>query len=240
MLREPITSRQSLNESSLDATTRVGPIVAISLTLVVLFVSLCCSNVNADNRRRKAKLSLAERKEIRLQQNRVRDDSDQTDNEEDQIQSSENEEDSGTVIDCHLQGFWYNQHGSELYLNQSDSGKISGEFRTNVASESGIVGNGFADVTGSVCGNIFAFHVIFPQTKSIATWTGQCSQRCDFGFINSAATILTTSWTITTQSETCSDYWKSNRMGQDFFTRRPIKTGPRKGKGGQNKSINRT
>jgi len=202
-----------------------------SLVVVILFA--CLATVSGESRRRKAKLSFADRKEIRLQQNRVvtNEDNDETENQvlasnEDDVQ----DEDNDVIYDCHLAGLWYNQHGSELFINQSDTGKLSGEFRTGVAMDTGIVGTGYAELSGTVCGSIFSFHVVYPQTHSIASWTGQCHKPCDLGYIHSAATMLTTSWTLTTQADTCNEYWKSNRMGQDFFTRRPLKSGPRKGK----------
>lgn len=33
---------------------------------------------------------------------------------------------------CDLSGAWYNQHGSELSLNQSENGILTGEFRSAV------------------------------------------------------------------------------------------------------------
>jgi len=65
----------------------------------------------------------------------------------------------GTGDTCDLRGNWYNQHGSELILNQTEDGKLSGEFRTAVrlTARSQNQERSFASVKGEIFGKIRTF-----------------------------------------------------------------------------------
>jgi len=132
---------------------------------------------------------------------------------------------------CDLSGAWYNQHGSELSLNQTENGILSGEFRSAVKlprrqnqenSE-----KTYAPVRGEVFGKIFTFHVYWPQKHAMTTWSGQCQRNCDFGWLRDRD-ILHASWLITSATSDCEHYWSATRIGEDIFTRVPRKPGPRR------------
>lgn len=132
--------------------------------------------------------------------------------------------------DCHLGGYWYNMHGSELLLNVSADGKLTGEFRTAVESSRGAAGHSFAQVTGETKKGLFSFQAFWAGGESVTTWTGQCHRECDHGSLRdlSRKPMLHTTWVLTTNSASCDDHWMANRIGQDMFTRKQLKVGPRK------------
>jgi len=63
----------------------------------------------------------------------------------------------GAGDSCDLKGAWYNQHGSELILNQTEDGKLTGEFRTGVKfqGQENVERSNFAPVRGHIFGRIF-------------------------------------------------------------------------------------
>jgi len=157
----------------------------------------------------------------------------ETDRDTDEIQS---ESDSVVPLTrANLTGFWYNQHGSELYFEQSEDGSLLGEFRTNVETSPGIAGDTFSIVKGTTSGNLVTFHVAYRGGRSIATWTGQFHTQCDRNSIfykpSQSNSVLHTTWLLTTGVDSCDDHWMQTRIGQDVFTRRGLKHGPRKNKG---------
>lgn len=136
---------------------------------------------------------------------------------------------------CDLRGNWYNQHGSELILNQTDDGKLTGEFRTSTRltprpqnPEYTEQRQSFAQVRGEIFGKIFTFHVYWREKNALTTWSGQCQRACDFGYLRSERDILHASWLITSSTPRCEDYWSATRIGEDIFTRLPMKAGPRR------------
>jgi len=135
---------------------------------------------------------------------------------------------------CDLRGNWYNQHGSELILNQTDDGKLTGEFRTSIRltprrqNQEYTERQSFAQVRGEIFGKIFTFHVYWREKNAITTWSGQCQRACDFGWLRSERDILHASWLITSSTSRCEDYWSATRIGEDIFTRLPMKAGPRR------------
>jgi len=62
----------------------------------------------------------------------------------------------------------------------------------------------------------------------MTTWSGQCQRACNFGWLVSAGDILHASWLITSSTSRCDDYWSATRVGEDIFTRMPMKSGPRR------------
>jgi len=140
----------------------------------------------------------------------------------------------GTADDCDLRGNWYNQHGSELFLNQTEDGKLTGEFRSGVRMAPRAQNQDyteratFAPVRGEIFGKIFTFHVYWQEKNAMTTWSGQCQRACDFGWLRSDRDILHASWLITSATSSCEDYWSATRIGEDIFTRLPMKAGPRR------------
>jgi len=134
---------------------------------------------------------------------------------------------------CDLRGNWYNQHGSELILNQTDDGKLTGQFRTATKlsrsqNQEYTERQTFAQVRGEIFGKIFTFHVYWREKNAMTTWSGQCQRACDFGWLRSERDILHASWLITSSTDRCEDYWSATRIGEDIFTRLPMKAGPRR------------
>lgn len=131
---------------------------------------------------------------------------------------------------CHLNGLWYNQHGSELYINHTDQNRFCGEYRTAVEIEQSsqnveLMGH----VTGSVVERLFTFNVFWRNGESVTTWSGQCHKPCDMGYFSSDHTTLHATWLITSRQDSCDRHWMSTRVGQDVFTRdSTIKDGPRR------------
>jgi len=156
-----------------------------------------------------------------------------------QRELSENAENLFETVDpatgdtCDLRGNWYNQHGSELILNQTDDGKLNGEFRTAVRLTAGSQSQDYSErtvgsVRGEIFGKIFTFHVYWREKNAMTTWSGQCQRACDLGWLRSDRDILHASWLITASTTRCEDYWSATRVGEDIFTRLPMKSGPRR------------
>jgi len=134
---------------------------------------------------------------------------------------------------CDLRGAWYNQHGSELILNQTEDGKLTGELRTAVRLAQRSQSQDYTErtsspVRGEIFGKIFTFHVYWRERNALTTWSGQCQRGCDFGWFRSDRDIMHASWLITSSTNRCDDYWSATRIGEDIFTRLPMKSGPRR------------
>lgn len=127
---------------------------------------------------------------------------------------------------CNLSGVWYNDVGSEVILNQTTDGTISGEYRTAVERETGSAGTSHSLVYGSSSyGNpntTFALMVIWRGGKSVTGWVGQC-HICE----NNTVT-LEMGWLLRSKIDNCGDVWKSTMYGVNSFTRHEQKAGPRK------------
>jgi len=141
---------------------------------------------------------------------------------------------------CDMRGAWYNQHGSELVLNQTDDGLITGEFRSAVrlSSEHNRRGPDYTEtsqsawsysaVHGRVIGSLFTLHAYWTDAATLTTWSGQCHRQCDLPRLRSDREVLHATWLITSTTNTCHDYWKATRIGEDIFSRLPLKAGPRR------------
>jgi len=138
--------------------------------------------------------------------------------------------DEQRTVHCHLNGLWYNQHGSELYINHTDETHFCGEYRTAVEVDVGRQnGELMGHVRGKVIGKLMTFNVFWKDGESVTTWTGQCHKPCDMGYFSSEHTTLHTSWLMTSKVDSCDRHWMATRMGQDIFTRdSTIKDGPRR------------
>ncbi|CAH1779432.1 unnamed protein product [Owenia fusiformis] len=139
--------------------------------------------------------------------------------------------------DCKiLDGYWYNELGSELLLIHTKQGMLHGEYRTAVERETGAAGNSHSLVIGAApyksYSSTFGFAVIWKDGASITTWTGQC-QPCHNG-----EAILETSWILRSTVDTCEDKWKSTMIGQSTFTRKSATNGPRRNMGTHTPSRN--
>ncbi|KAJ7337820.1 hypothetical protein OS493_007978 [Desmophyllum pertusum] len=125
-----------------------------------------------------------------------------------------------------LDGKWYNQLGSEVFLKHEKDGTLYGEYRTAVERHNGSSGIGHSIVLGSAPydypGAAFAFSVVWRNGSSTTVWTGQCLV-CE----NGDETLLT-SWLLRAKVNTCIDKWKSTMIGRDTFTRYEQRDGPRK------------
>ncbi|XP_048582363.1 uncharacterized protein LOC125561840 isoform X2 [Nematostella vectensis] len=129
--------------------------------------------------------------------------------------------------DCkRLDGFWYNQLGSEILLKHSNDGKLVGEYRTAVERQRGSSGGDHSIILGAAPldspGSTFAFAVVWKNGSSTTVWTAQCI-KCSDGHEK-----ILTSWLLRSQVDTCVDKWKSTMIGRDVFTRYEQVLGPRK------------
>ena len=66
-------------------------------------------------------------------------------------------------------GTWYNQHGSSMELSISETGAVSGKFRSGVGLSHR---DEQFDVTGFVAGEVISFVVDFSKYETLTTWTG--------------------------------------------------------------------
>ena len=138
-------------------------------------------------------------------------------------------QDQSTGHKCDLRGIWYNDVGSEVILNQTKDGRITGEYRTAVEKEKGSAGTTHSLVYGSsVFGNpngTFSLIVVWRNGASVTGWVGQC-HICE----NNTA-ILEMTWLLRSKVDTCDNVWKSTMFGANSFTRFEQKSGPRKSLG---------
>ena len=134
-----------------------------------------------------------------------------------------------TVSKCDLHGIWYNDVGSEVILNQTEYGVITGEYRTAVERERGSAGATHSLVYGSSAyGNpntTFSLIVVWRGGASVTGWIGQ-RHICE----NNTA-ILEMSWLLRSKVDSCDDVWKSTMFGVNSFTRHEQKLGPRRNLG---------
>lgn len=130
---------------------------------------------------------------------------------------------------CDLRGVWYNNVGSEVILNQTESGIISGEYRTAVEQDKGSAGHSHSFVYGfgrfAHPNTTFSLIVVWKGGASVTGWVGQC-HICE----NNTA-ILEMNWLLRRNVDSCSDVWKSTMYGEGTFTRHEQKSGPRKSLG---------
>jgi hypothetical protein len=130
---------------------------------------------------------------------------------------------------CDLRGVWYNDLGSEVILDQSENGVITGEYRTAVERKRGSAGTTHSLVYGSSAfGNpntTFSLIVVWRGGASVTGFVGQC-HICE----NNTA-VLETNWLLRSKIDSCDDAWKSTMYGVNSFTRHEQKSGPRKSLG---------
>ncbi|XP_078690048.1 uncharacterized protein LOC144921189 isoform X1 [Branchiostoma floridae x Branchiostoma belcheri] len=118
---------------------------------------------------------------------------------------------------CSLEGAWRNDHGSEMVLNMTEEGHVTGEYRTAVESKLGAAGNGPSLVRGAggrSGASTFGFSVVWRGGASTTTWAGQC-------LICDGQEILETTWLLVGEVAGCEDSWMSTRVGKDTFYRIP-------------------
>lgn len=133
--------------------------------------------------------------------------------------------------ECSLSGVWYNAVGSEVILNQTNDGTITGEYRTAVEREKGsagsthslVYGAGFPGNTNST----FSLIVVWRDGASVTGWVGQC-HICG----ENNTVILEMNWLLREKVERCTDIWRSTMFGAGSFTRYEQSIGPRKTLGG--------
>ncbi|XP_028398509.1 uncharacterized protein LOC114522087 [Dendronephthya gigantea] len=130
---------------------------------------------------------------------------------------------------CDLRGVWYNGVGSEIILNQTESGIISGEYRTAVERDKGSAGQSHSAIYGfgrfAHPNTTFSLIVVWRDGASVTGWVGQC-HICE----NNTA-ILEMNWLLRSKVDSCIDVWKSTMYGANTFTRHEQKSGPRKSLG---------
>ncbi|XP_035679691.1 uncharacterized protein LOC118418006 isoform X2 [Branchiostoma floridae] len=118
---------------------------------------------------------------------------------------------------CSLEGAWRNDHGSEMVLNMTGEGHITGEYRTAVESKLGAAGTGPSLIRGAGSrsgASTFGFSVVWRGGASTTTWAGQC-------LICDGQEILETTWLLVGEVAGCEDSWMSTRVGKDTFYRIP-------------------
>ena len=131
-----------------------------------------------------------------------------------------------TVRACNVSGIWYNDLGSEIILNQTENGIITGEFRTAVERKKGAAGGSHSLVYGSGMygkpNTTFSLIIVWRGGASVTGWVGECH------FCTNNTAVLQTNWLLRSKIDKCDDAWKSTLYGENIFTRHEQKPGPRK------------
>ncbi|XP_031571391.1 uncharacterized protein LOC116305592 [Actinia tenebrosa] len=116
-----------------------------------------------------------------------------------------------------LDGFWYNQIGSEIFLRHSSDGKLIGEYRSAVERFEHPDGKKHSTISGAAPynspGATFSFAVVQSSGSSTQVWTGQCLV-CEDG-----KEKLLTSWLKLPEVKARDDTSQTTLIGQDSFTR---------------------
>lgn len=116
-----------------------------------------------------------------------------------------------------LAGTWHNQHGSELDLEISPDGKISGKFRSGTGLAKGARE---CDVIGFVGGDLITFCANFAEYDSLTAWAGHV-------VVESGETRLETQWQMSVALPArgaAEQLWKGTWTGCDVFRRGAAKT----------------
>jgi hypothetical protein len=111
-----------------------------------------------------------------------------------------------------LTGTWHNQHGSELDLEVSPEGRISGRFRSATGLARGAIG---CEITGYLSGDLIAFCANFAEYDSLTAWAGHV-------VVEAGETRLQTQWqmSVTLPARDAADeLWKGIWTGSDTFRR---------------------
>ncbi|XP_072168039.1 uncharacterized protein [Diadema setosum] len=115
---------------------------------------------------------------------------------------------------CDLEGEWYNECNDRISIERTATGMLLGTYTTNIQMLTGVQSYsmvvGFADNTCAF--PTFGFTVSSNNGESTTSWTGQC-HLCD------EEEVLYTTWINSNSVNTCCDISKSNRVGQDRWTR---------------------
>ncbi|XP_071498142.1 fibropellin-3-like [Diadema antillarum] len=115
---------------------------------------------------------------------------------------------------CDLEGEWYNECNDRISIERTATGMLLGTYTTNIQMLTGVESYsmvvGFADNTCAF--PTFGFTVSSSNGESTTSWTGQC-HLCD------EQEVLYTTWINSNSVNTCCDISKSNRVGQDRWTR---------------------
>jgi hypothetical protein len=113
-----------------------------------------------------------------------------------------------------LAGTWHNQHGSELDLEISPEGRISGRFR----SATGLAkGSAECPIAGFVSGDLLAFTANFGEFDSLTAWTGHI-------VVEASETRIETQWQMAIalpKRGAAKELWKGVWTGSDIFWRGP-------------------
>jgi hypothetical protein len=111
-----------------------------------------------------------------------------------------------------LAGIWHNQHGSELELELSPEGRISGSFR----SATGLArGAGGCEISGFVAGDLIAFCANFGEFDSLTAWAGHIT-------VDAGESRIHTQWQMTVALPprgAAEQLWKGVWTGSDSFRR---------------------
>ncbi|XP_071958183.1 avidin-related protein 4/5-like [Antedon mediterranea] len=123
------------------------------------------------------------------------------------------------ISDCSLPGTWVNRHGSEIILNVTEEGHVTGKYLTAVEATEGAAGEGHVPIFGQASPGdrhrTFGFTVSWNEGASTTSWTGQC-------FFCDGKEFLKTTWILTSEVTSCNKDWLANRVGQDEFTRKKM------------------
>ncbi|XP_048411166.1 avidin [Stegostoma tigrinum] len=119
--------------------------------------------------------------------------------------------------DCNVTGFWQNELGSVLNLNEIENYELRGQFLTAVEAAKGAAGSeGRARVVGIKNNGkepTFSLSTAWAG-GSITSWVGQCLM------LDDGQQILKTTWLLRSPASSLLEDWKSTRIGQDTF--RPV------------------
>lgn len=115
----------------------------------------------------------------------------------------------------HIEGVWYNQHGSKLELVTDEAGAIRGTF----SSASGLAAKEYAGqpVSGFWSNALVAFACNFGKFGSLTAWTGHLVDE-------HGAPCIETQWQMAVTLPAprhVDDLWRGTWTGSDVFRREP-------------------
>ena len=114
---------------------------------------------------------------------------------------------------ANFNGRWINDLGSTMVLSVSNTGTVTGKYKTAVGSPTA---NEEFDVVGFASGDLITFSANFGRYGSLTSWAGQLTEDAN------GSAVLRTLWLLTENvpdAEEPAKLWGSILAGANNFTR---------------------
>lgn len=120
---------------------------------------------------------------------------------------------SKAASSVNFNGRWINELGSTMVLSVSNTGAITGKYKTAVGSPTA---NEEFDVVGFASGDLITFSANFGRYGSLTSWAGQLTEDAN------GSAVIKTLWLLTENvpdAEEPDKLWGSILAGANNFTR---------------------